>query len=271
MINIPTNKLSEFERLFKTHKLNIAASNIFLSIIKALNKNYSMLDRKTYQNNFLGKLSDIELRTPPTDAFVPSSSNDDGHLLIVNQITPEFMEISKRITLAVLEDTLGKANDIVMKIKNDISLLETIQEDIYTYYCMFKYLDQIDIIRLSIYSNYTPIIEYIVDNISLEDWKDYMHSKKINEEKYIEKCSDILFNPDVAVVQKFYATENGDIKSIDVINFMMKLVSNIVLKTDIYLILGMFLILSFAMIDIKKDKIEESPCAKYVRDVISEI
>lgn len=90
-------------------------------------------------------------------------------------------------------------------------------------------------IRLKMLSNITPIIEYTV-NISERDIKDFIISRKINEEKYNEKCVDILFNPDVAVTQKFYALEHAEqgIPSINVINLMMRLVTTTVLKSDIY-------------------------------------
>ena len=127
-------------------------------------------------------------------------------------------------------------------------------------------------IRLNMFSNYTPVIEYIVQNISLDDWKNYIVSKKINEEKYAEKCEDLLFNPDISATHNFYKKhEKETTPEIDVVNLLMRLISNIVLKTDIYVILGVYLILSFAMGDFNNDKIEDSPCAKYVRDVLSNL
>ena len=269
-------KINEFANCYNTHRLNISASNIFLNTIKMLNGRNIIIDRKIYEEHFLNRLSDIELVTPPTDAFVPvdEERENDNRIMIVNQLTPEFIEISKRITLGVLEkEIFNEEHEIVKKIKENIDLLETVHEDLCSYYNMYKYLDQIDIIRISSYSNYTPVIEYIVENITLKDWKNYLVSKKTNEEKYEEKCADILFNPDVAAIQKFYSVEHTgiEISAFDVVNLMMRLVSNMVLKSDIYLVLGMFMTLSFAMGDIRKGNIENSRCALYVRNVISKL
>lgn len=272
MFNIPNNTLMEFRDHFQTHKVNIAACNIFFQTIRMLNGRHKILDRKTYSDNFLNMLSDIELVTPPTDSFVPTDGSSD-ELFTVNQLVPEYVEISKRIPMSLIESTFPATNDIVMKLKEDPNKLVTIHDDIFIYFCLFKYLDQIDMIRLNIFSNYTPVIEYIVENITLNDWKRYLVSKRINEEKYAKNCEDLLFNPDISATQKFYMADHADGKTpkMDVVNLIMRLVSNIVLKTDIYIILGVYLILSFAMADFNNDKSEDSPCAKYVCDVLSKI
>ena len=81
-----------------------------------------------------------------------------------------------------------------------------------------------------------------------------------------------VFNPDISATQKFYKNPTKEtIPTLDVVNLIMRLISNIVLKTDIYIILGVYLILSFAMSDFNNDKIEDSPCATYVRDVLSKL
>jgi hypothetical protein len=57
----------------------------------------------------------------------------------------------------------------------------------------------------------------------------------------------------------------------DVVNLLMRLASNVVLKTDIYFVLGAYMIISFAMPDFKNDKLDESPCTKYICDVLSKL
>ena len=271
MINIPNQLLSEFKGRYDTHKVNIAACNIFFQTIRMLNGRHKYVDRKTYADNFLNMLSDIELVTPPTDAFIPTDGSVK-ELFTVNRLAAEYIEISKRISISLIEATFNPANDIVMMLKEDPNKLVIVHDDIFTYYSMYKYLDQIDMIRLNMFSNYTPIIEYIVKNISLDDWKSYLVSKKVNKEKYAEKCEDLLFNPDISATQKFYKNPVKEtIPTLDVVNLIMRLISNIVLKTDIYIILGVYLILSFAMSDFNNDKIEDSPCATYVRDVLSKL
>lgn len=272
MINIPNTLLSEFKGRYNTHKVNIAACNIFFQTMRMLNGRHKYVDRKTYADNFLNALSDIELVTPPTDAFVPTDG-DTTELFIVNRLSTEYIEISKRIPMSLIESTFNPSNDLVIMLKEDPNKLEIVHDDIFIYYCLYKYLDQIDMIRLNMFSNYTPIIEYIVKNISLNDWKSYLVSKKINEEKYAEKCEDLIFNPDISATYKFYinANEDNNIPRFDVVNLLMRLISNIVLKTDIYIILGVYLMLSFAMADFNNGKIDESPCTVYVRDVLSKL
>jgi len=275
MLNIPTKKLIEFEKCYNNHRVNIAACNVFFQNMVMLNGRHVYIDRKTYEENFLNVLSSIEMVTSPIDAFIPGATDDEGEnyhkIFTVNQEVAEFKEIASIITIEVLEDTLGMTNETVMFIKEHPEKLVIVHEDLFIYYSLFKYLDQIDLIRMKIYSNYTPVIEYIVDNISLKDWKNYIHTSRINEIKYIEKCEDLIFNPDIAVAQKFYMIEHGDIPVINVKNLIMKLVNNNILKTDIFVVLGVFLILSFAITDIGNNKIEDSKCAKYVRDVLSKL
>lgn len=269
MLNIPNSMLAEFKGRYDTHKVNIAACNIYFQTIRMLNGRHTLIDRKTYEENFLNALSDIELVTPPTDAFIPSDGESDK-LFTVNQLASEYIEISKRIPLSLIESTFPPTNELVMQLKENPNKLIIAHDDIFIYFCLFKYLDQIDMIRLNTFSNYTPVIEYIVKNITLKDWKNYIVSKRINEEKYAEKCEDLIFNPDISATQKFYAN-NENAPKMDVVNLLMRLVSNMVLKTDIYVILGVYLIIMYGMTDFNNEKAEDSECAIYVRDVLSKL
>lgn len=270
MLKIPAKDMAEFKGRFQTHKLNISASNIFYHMIQAINNTHSIVDRKTYQNDFLNALSDIELNTPPTDGFIPSE--DGGHLFVPNRLAAEYIKITERLPLSLIEETYGPTNAMVILLKHDPKNMDKFYDDVYTYYSLFKYLDQIDMIRLNTYSNFTPIIEYIVNNITLDDWKQFLVSKRVNEEKYAKNCEDIIFNPDVSATYKFYIEPQKETTpKFDVVNLMMRLVTNMVVKTDIILILGVYLTIGFAMSDFNNDKAEDSPCAKYVREVLSKI
>ena len=274
MITIPNKMLEEFVGRFNTHKANIAACNIFYHTMIMLNhKKSDIITREMFDQEFRNALSDIELVTSPTDAFVPNDSNEmkeTKELFVINQLAAEYIEITKRMPLSLIEETYGPANALVILLKQDPKNVEKFHDDLFLYFMLFKYLDQIDIIRLNTFSNYTPIIEYIVENITLKDWKDYIKTNKTNPEKYASKCEDILFNPDISAVYKYYNTSE-DAPKLDVVNLMMRLVNNMVLKNDIILILGVYLIISFAMSDFNNKKAEDSPCAKYVRDVLSKI
>lgn len=274
MIVIPNKMLEEFVGRFNTHKANIAACNIFYHTMIMLNhKKSDIITREMFDQEFRNALSDIELVTSPTDAFIPNDSKEmkeTKELFVINQLAAEYIEITKRMPVSLIEETYGPANALVILLKQDPKNVEKFHDDLFLYFMLFKYLDQIDIIRLNIFSNYTPIIEYIVENITLKDWKDYIRTNKTNPEKYASKCEDILFNPDISAVYKYYNTSE-DAPKLDVVNLMMRLVNNMVLKNDIILILGVYLIISFAMSDFNNKKAEDSPCAKYVREVLSKI
>lgn len=283
MLKIPQSIINQFRGYYETHRVHIAAMNVFFQNIRLINGHHKLIDRDLYQNYFLKALSDIELKTPPTDAFVPCKDDESDDLFIANQLAPEYGIIKERVTLEVLEDTLGVTHDVVMKVKENANLMTTVYDDLFLNWCIFKYIDQIDLIRLKAFSTYTPAIEYIVQNITLKDWKEYLSTtKRKNIDKYGTKCEDLLFNPDVTMTQKFYAADNGNyVPKFDVVDLMIRMVSNTVFKSDIYACLGVYMIISFAMADFKNVKLIEnkeadidpnksiSPCADYVRDVLS--
>lgn len=271
MFRIPDGKKNEFKPLFDTHRLQIAACNVFYQNIRMLNNRHKILDRNAYKEYYHNIMADIELETSPIDAFVPCTDENSPDLFVVNQLVPEYERIKKRVTLDDIFETLPMTHEVHMKLKEDPTLLSTVVDDVFIYFCLFKYLSQIDMILLNIGSNITPIINYIVENISLRDVKDFICSRKINEEKYVKYCTDIFFNPDFSRVHKFYSDEHGDIPVIDVTQLMMKLATNIDLKSDIYIVLAMYMTLWFAISDIVNEKADDSPCVKYVRDVLSKI
>lgn len=273
MITIPNKLLEEYKGRFNTHKANIAACNIYYQSMIMLNhKKKDIVSRETYEKDFLNALSDIELVTPPTDAFVPCEKDEGSEMFSVNQLAAEYIEITKRMPLSLLEETYGPANALVILLKNDPKNVDKFYDDLFLNFMLFKYLDQIDIIRLNIFSNYTPIIEYMVENITLDQWKDYLKTTKVNTEKYAKNCEDLIFNPDISAVYKYYLNnEDETVPKFDVVNLIMRLVSNMVLKNDIIIILGVYLIISFAMSDFNNKKADDSPCAKYVREVLSKL
>ena len=263
--------LKELAQRFKVHEANIAACNIYFQTIRMLNNTHSNVDRDTFQNCFRDALSDIDLETPPTDAFIPDAE-DKEHLFRVNRLAAEYIKITERVPISLLEEAFGPANALVILCKHDPKELEKTYDDIFTYFCLFKYIDTIEILRLNMFSNFTPMIEWIVENITLKDWQNYLIKSKPDPEKYAAKCEDILFNPDVAATFKFYSNnEDPDIPQFDVCNLMMRIVTNMVVRHDIFLVLGVYLLISFAMADFNNKKAEDSPCGKYVREVLSKL
>lgn len=289
MFNLPDKTANEFKKLFETHRVQISAMDVFYQNIRMLNKKNKLLDRDSYSEYVLGILNDIELVTSPIDAFIPDVSddeteeansveeneneNDDDSIFKINRSVPEYEKIKNRMTIDFIYEILPMTHEVVMKLKEDPTALDTVIDDMFIHYCLFKYLDQISKIRLMMYSNTTPIIEYVVCNIDEKAIKNHLVSKNINVDKCREKADEIIFNPDLMIMHKFYVKEHekDNIPSFDTSNLLMRLLNNITIKSDIYIILGIYTTLSFAMSDITNEKISDSPCIVYVRDVLSKI
>ena len=277
MLKVPDGRVKEFGDAVMNHKVNVSAMNVYFQNIRMLNGKHKYIDRDTYSDVFKHALSDIELVSSPIDSFVPAD-NDDEHgdeLFYVNQLMPEYVEISERLTIDVLKTELGTAHPAIVALINNECTLDRLIDDIYIYYCLFKYLEMIDIIQIKSYSYLTPIIEWIVDNVTLKDIKGFMHSKNFNPEKYTKNFEDLIFNPEFAITHKFYAGKEGNVEgtslfcdSFDIGKLMIKLASNIVIKSDVFWIIGIYMICSFAIFDKGNP---DSKITKYVSDVISKI
>ena len=288
MFNLPDKTANEFKKLFETHRVQISAMDVFYQNIRMLNNKGKLLDRDSYSEYVLGILNDIELVSSPIDAFIPDVSDEtdapvendsteeedeDDSIFKINRSVPEYVKIKNRMTLEFIYEILPMTHPVVMKLKENNMLLETVVDDMFIYYCLFKYLDQISKIRLMMYSNTTPIIEYVVCNIDEKAIKNHLVSKNINVDKCREKAGEIFFDPDLMIMHKFYVKghEKDNIRSFDTSNLFLRLLNNITIKSDIYIILGIYTTLSFAMSDITNEKISDSPCIVYVRDVLSKI
>lgn len=272
MFNISQSKLNEFKQMYDNHLLYVNTCNIYFHTIRMINGKHRILDRDAYKEYYLNIMNDIELVTIPIDAFIPNDNPEMEGIFMVNRDVPEYEKIKKRVKLDDIFDTFPTTHDVFVKLKENPNLLETVTDDVFLYYCVFKYLDQIDIIRLQDISEMRPIIEYIVNNFSLNDMKGYLERKKIDEEKCMKYWEDILFLPDVNHTQKFYMDEPHDgFEPFDVIDLTKRFMTNIVLKSDIYIISAVYLILTFSKVDIMENNYDDSPCAAYVRDVLSKL
>lgn len=265
MLKIPNARMKEFRGIFETHRVNIAACNMYVSMAALVGKNPVHLDRQTYREVFLDALSDIELESSPTDAFIPSETNK--RLFDVNRLAKEYIEITKRVPVSLFTELLGPTSALTILVKNKPEEMDFIYDDLFRHFSMFKYMDMINIIRLNTVSNYTPIIEYVVMNITLDQWKDYLKTEKVNEKKYAKVCEDIIFNPDIASMEEFY--QNNESCKFSVVNLMMKLSTNTCYKTDSIFVLSVYMILLAAMKDFSNTNTELSECSKYVKEVLS--
>lgn len=289
MFNIPQSRVKEFKDIYDGHVLNMSACNIFFHHIRLIAKRPQILKRDDFYE-YYNIFSDIELVTSPIDTFVevpiPEDSNEENdknksfeeimkdmpHIMEINRLCPEFVRIQNRITKESILQNFPEDHDVVKKINENPDAIDTFTTDCFIHWSIDNYLKNIDKLRLSAISNMTPIIEYIVDNISLKDCKNYLTStRRINEEKCHEKAEDIFFKPDFDHTVTFYKADHKDIKSFDVNNLMKRLISNEVVKTDIYIICGIYMILTFCKVPLNEETNTDEKCVNYVRDVISQL
>lgn len=276
MFNVPQPKVNEFEKLFSNHQLNISACDVYYANIRMITVNARgyVMKRDDFVKYYKTFTSDIELVTSPIDAFVPitpdeqpKEENQRPKLFVVNQTVPEYGRIKNRITMDELKKTLPETHPVIVALNNNEVSLDDIIDEIFSYWCMYKYLEQIDRIRLAIFSNMTPIIEYVVENIRFDQLKNYLKTDKINLEKIDKHDELVFFEADYKMICEYYdQCESVDYR-FDLDNLIKRLITNICLKSDIYIILGIYLTASFAVSDIKTHA--ESPCVNYVRDVLT--
>lgn len=275
MFNVPQSKINEFEKLFSNHRLNISACDVYYANVKMLMvnaRNYIMKrdDFVQYYKNFTW---DIDLETSPIDAFVPITENEQPtenkrpKLFVVNQTVPEWGRIKNRIPIEELKQTLPETHPVIVALNNNEMTLDDVIDEIFSYWCLYKYLNQIDNIRMAIFSNMTPLIEYVVENIGYAQLKSFLRTDKVNLEK-IEKHDDLVFfEADYSMICDFYEKNEEPEFSFNMKSLIERLITNIDLKSDIYIILGIYLAASFAVSDIKAHT--ESPCANYVKDTLT--
>lgn len=259
------------------HLLLVATSDVYFQNARMLNGQHEILDLNTYNAYYKNFLNDIELVTEPIDAFVPPMMTEEAEtennekpkrLFLVNHVGPEWEKINNRVTFEDMKNTLPPTSEIVMRVTDDPSLFPIIKDDIYIYWSLNKYLQQLDWLRIEDLSRQTPVIEYVVRNIRLPQIKQHLHSK-INISKYVQYIRELFFPQDYQFTRTFYLEPHGDIPAIDVEVLMQKLISNIDIQTDQAIIVGIYLTLSFAIADIRGNK--ESECVDYVREVLSKI
>lgn len=292
MFNIPAGKIQEFHKIYENHILNISACNIFFYHIKLVAHRPTLLKRDDYYE-YYNIFSDIELKTAPMDTFVeipdePETSEENGeetgeelneksfeailnempHIVEINRICPEFIQIQNRITKENILQNFPEDHPVTAAIKADENNLDKFVEDCFIHWSVDAYLKNIDKLRLSLISNATPLIEWTVENISEKDLKNYlMTTRRINIEKVFEKSEDIFFKPDYNFTCKFYK-ENEEF-NIDVDNLMQRMISNEVIKSDIYIIIAIYMILTYCKVPIAGKETTDERCVNYIRDVIS--
>ena len=288
MFNIIGKQREEFFKLYEGHRMNISATNVYFQNIRLLNTyKTEILTRDAFKEYYKTILDDIKNVSSPIDCLIPNDEkliNEDSDdpnaeikapegykLFIINQEVPEFKQIDARIRADKIEEVFPPEHPVRLAVMDNASKIDQIIDEAFIHWLTFKYLETIEVLHIQTFSNFTPVIEWTVQNIDEKKLKDFIHSKNINMDKVRSKTHEFIFKPDLNRMKKFYDEDHEGFPHIDVVELIQKLVSNEVVKSDIYIITAIYLTLSFAMTDIYNKNVEESPCAKYVRDVLSKI
>lgn len=284
MFNIPGKNKEKFYELYETHRMIVSATNVYFKNIHLLNttktKYISRDDFKEYYKNIL---EDVKLESSPIDVIIPNTTDyeedengnpiipEDDEMFFVNQEVPEYKTIRARIEAEDIATVLGDTHTAVVAVKDNRDKLIKVIDEIFIHWLVFKYLDNIEKLHLESLSNFTPVIEWVVENITEKDLKNFLISRRINEEKFNSKSHEFIFRPNLSRMQDFYSREHDTCAAFDVEDLLKRLVTNEVIKSDIYIITALYLTLSFAMSDIYTKHDDESPCAKYVVDILSKL
>lgn len=282
MIMIPKASVLEFEKRLERHKMLISSCDVFFQNIRLLNGRHTILTRDDYTKYYKAFTWDIELETLPLDAFIPCTDDDKPadepesterqpkktKLFVTNQTVPEYGRIKSRVTPEELRQTLGETHPVIVALNDNKVTMDDVIDDIFIYYCLFKYIDQIERIRIQIFSNMTPVIEYVAREVSYEDLNNYLMRSKIDLEK-MDKYDDLLFfGPDYQMITKFYmTTEDEFVPKFDLDDLIKRLFTNITIKSDIFIVLGVYLNASYACADMKIHT--ESEAVTFIRNVAS--
>ena len=288
MFNIIGKQKEEFFKLYEGHRMNISATNVYFQNIRLL-KTYKteILTLDAFKEYYKTILNDIKLVSSPIDCLIPNEQkliNEDSDdpnaeiempegykLFLVNHEVPEFKQVDGRIRDDKIDEVFPPEHPVRMAVSDNPDKLTQIIEEAFIHWLTIKYLETIEELHIHTFSNFTPVIEWTVNNIDENQLKDFLKSKNINMKKVRAKTHEFIFSPDLSRMKKFYDEEHEGFDHIDVVDLINRLTSNIVVKSDIYIITAIYLTLSFAMTDIYNNNVEESPCAKYIRDVLSKI
>ena len=254
------------------YKYHVASMTLLFEVIKMINGHHKYINRETFNKEYAVSTRDIETESYPLDIFIPDLENE--RTFMINRDVPEYQEMIKRVTesdfLIAFEDQ--PTNEVLLKYKEDHSIFPDIQDDVFIYFIISKYLDKLDQMRLISFSITRELIEWTVNNITLSDWKSFI-GRKISDEKYMKYGSEYFFTPELARMQAFYNSgEQCGEAECDVNELLRRLATSVNTVTESFMLLAIYQILSYAIPDIiGKDNVEESPCRDYVVNVISKI
>lgn len=293
MFNLNSKTAKEFSKIYEQTKLIRSTTDIFYQNIKMLHyMRTKYVTSEIYNDLFDGILADIELVSSPIDTVIPNAVEfpevdgelqipDDYQICVLNDVVPEYERISKRVTVDDIKNNTELSHPLNMAVTENPANITTIIDEVFKFWLIRRYFVQIELLHMNQLSIMTPIIEYTVQNITEKDLKNHITSKKINKEKALPKLRESIFLPDLGRMKVFYNEDHTIVPMIDVENLLLRLMSNLTLNSDIYIISAIYHTLSFAMNDFAKHEedlkanengnVELSECEKYVVEVLSKI
>lgn len=299
MFKLTGTQTKEFSKIYEQTKLMRSTTDIFYNNIKMLHCMKTFyVTQEIYDDLYDGLLADIELVSSPIDAIIPNMTEypldengnqiipEDYQVCVLNDVVPEYERIQKRVTVDDIKNNTEPSHPLHMAVVENPDNILKILNDVYRFWLIRRYFVQIEMLHMNQISLMTPIIEYIVENITIDDLKANLTSKRINMEKVVPRIKETIFLPDLGRIKSFYHTENPLFDIFDAENLIQRLMSNITLTSDMYIISGIYHLLTFALNDFAKniDSIEEqkkdgvecpdvslSKCEEYVINVLSKL
>lgn len=271
---IPIGLNNKWMKIYRQHQYCVNSENIYFNTLRLVNKHHKLIDRDSYVEYFKNLTYDINLESHPIDIFVPIEDNATEvdientlpNIVNVSREVPEYKHISERFTFDSLCEYLPPEHPAYVKLKESPGLYDIAIDDIVLYWALFKFIDEIEKLRMSDLSIMKPIIDYTINELTLDKFKDFMSTNRINIKKVRKWTNDNFFSPNLDHISEFYLT--GPVL-INLDNLIGRLCSNIVFNNDIYIIISLYLILGIAKDDIKNNI--DTEYTNYVREVIAKL
>lgn len=269
MMNVPVFKLM---KNIDIYKYKVSHMNFMLELIRVIKGKEKHLTKEMYDNSLATVYGDItiseEYETDMMELFIPM---DDKDGFIVNKESGYYEKIANKLTMEQFIEKMDPTNEVVIQLKANPNMWEEILDDVYILWALTLFFDKIEESRVLCYAILGALIEHVVKNITLSDWKTFI-ARKVDPYKVSKYGKDLFFTPEIARLKAFYLSDSSGMDKFDTFELLSRLTSGINTKNDAYAVLAIYEILAYAIPDIVGgDKVETSPCRDYVRDVISKI
>lgn len=297
MFNLSGSNTKKFEEIYVDAQKIRCTTDMYYNNLRLLHYMKTFfVTQEIYDDLYDGILSDIELVSLPIDTVIPNMTEypkdeegneiipEDYTVCVLNDAVPEYEKITHRVTTEDILKNTEPSHPLHVALIDNPENIKKIINDVFKFFLIRRYFVQIEMLHMAELSSITPIIEYIVKNITAEDIKKHIVQTKINMKKAVPALKETIFMPDFGRVKAFYAEDSDVHEFIDVENLIFTLITNKTITSDMYIISAMFHILSFAMVDfakhqeeyntqkeqgIEEPKIEFSECEKYINEVLA--